>query len=866
MAANPEQGPIEQGPLGTWQTLSLVVPDFLEPVREDLDLFFGFLGDLLNLLSKVLNIAKVFATGLLDPVTAIVQRIRDYITGLLESLRQVGVYLHGDFYLLEGPEFSALRGGFAQYEARMVARLLDPQDPNRPDLNEDTTVAAVFLYVGADIRGIDRIVRLLRAIANLFDRAPATGQIQTRPTNVQATYGFDGATIFSFNPGFFRAFSPRSTGQILDPYNAVNLTWEMSTSSLQRSLAQFPPAGFLVSFSTLPGPLALVCERPIQGSLAGVQYPTTSETREVVPIVDDNGDPILLRGGADFVQYDEALTYNQPVNTDTIRVYAVIPSLQGGPIALEELQEGGRYFLQRTFFVPFLQNMFFPGRRYGATFQFKDMPYHAQWELDVPSDRTKRVKDTQQPETLYVSVRAVTRAVQGAQGFQYVLDQNFARDQSRSERPSAGLRNPDTVSLLDISAPSDVFTVLFPDTSTQRFLQALSEALAICVLCRIGLPVLRGKSGVVDFPPTSGQVLVDGRLDPYWKTYEGHARLETGLEDVAPSILPSLVAEGYYERSSLPGQFRKDLLRSCVALTNSLFRRTSPSTPARQYALEKAADLLAFRVDISDMGISTEIDDNASGRSLMGWLQQEDTTFGLAQNPTSLGIVNARASALAARALWGFDLLPRAPHFFSVEASSGRGRGSADNSPLAYYRSGNRIQSAAFVRNLVPDSVYEGAQAVLQVALGPLSRPPERGWIAFRLFPQGLPEVEGFFNRVLGLLQAVQEALDSLAEAITRYIEYLQSKIADLQAILNQLQALLNTLLRFFASIAPTAGLVLTANGTAGVVSGLLNASDKPTEPPNPTSDAYGGGVVLVAGGIPNAAITLLLNLFKGEG
>lgn len=136
---NPEQGPQNQGIVGTWQTISLEVPDFLEPVREAIDAFFSFLIQILNILLAVLEILKIFATGLLDPLIALIEIIKAIIEALLNDLRQLGIYIHGDFYALEGPDFSALRGGYTTFEGRMVGRLQDTQDPNRPNISEFST-------------------------------------------------------------------------------------------------------------------------------------------------------------------------------------------------------------------------------------------------------------------------------------------------------------------------------------------------------------------------------------------------------------------------------------------------------------------------------------------------------------------------------------------------------------------------------------------------------------------------------------------------------------------------------------------------------------------------------------------------------
>lgn len=866
--ANPEQGPPSLGTVGVWQSVGVVVPDFLDPLRQDISTFFGFLADLLQVLSKALEIGKVFASGQLDPLVALVQKIRDQIEALLINLRELGVYIHGDFYLLEGPDASGLVGGFPAYEARMTARLLDLSDPNRPNFPPEIATAAVFLYASADVLNLQRIFALIQALAALFNRSFPPARLQNTPIALQATYGYDGATIFSFNKSFFRGFRPsKGIDNPKNPYNAVNLTWEMAPlpGNSLANVARIPPAGFLVEVSTIPTPIPLLCERPIQGALEGVQYPDTPPTREVVEILDEAGVPVALFGGAEEITFDDSLSFNSPDLPDQIKIYGLASIASGAAIPLEDLREGDKHFLQRTFFVPFLQNVFFPGRRYGTTLLFKDMPFQAEWAQK--DGKVSRTADTSQPSTFYVRVRAVTRAIQSTTAFSYSLDSSFVRDQSRRPKPTCALEG--TVTLADRSPPSQALTINFPDASTEKFLRALAEALAILVLCRTDLSVLLGKTGPISFPPLSGEVLPDGRYDPYWSTYEGQARLSTGLEEAARILLPRILGHArtgaYFSRAVSPTSFRRSLLTRCITTTNYLFQTTSPPQGSRQIAVDRAEDLLNFRVNLAD-GISTSTDPTAPGLSLLEWLAEDDPLLGVALNPTSLGIVGDRAVALAERQTWSLELLPRGPHFFSTESSPGRGKGSVDTSPVLYTRQNASIQDMAYVRNLVPDEVYAGAAEVLRVALGPLARTSERGWIALRLFPQSLPNVNQFLDQVLALLQTVQEALDSLANTIDQYIEFLQAKIAELQAFLNRLEAILNQLLRFFAAIKPAAGLIVLGNGTQGILEGLQSASNKPKDTNLNLATAYGGGVVFVVGGVPTVALNLFLSLFQGDG
>lgn len=887
--ANPEQGPQEQGIVGTWQTVSLEVPDFLEPVREAVDAFFSFLIRILDILLAVLELLKVFLTGLLDPLIALIESLRNLIEALLNDLRQLGIYLHGDFYSLEGPDFQALKGGYLAYEGRMVARLQDTSDPNRPNISSFSTCIAVFLFAQSDIRGINRIVQLIRSILALFNRK-GRNRLNSSVTNVQATYGYDGATIFSFNKGFFRGIGPRRSVQenLQNPYNAVNLTWQMAPvpGVPFPDTPILPPAGFLVEFSTVEQPIKLVAERVIEGSAQDMELNNQPSKTEVVDVLDEDGNPILLRGGVQQVDVRGAVNWNDAVagdgefKSDAVRVYGIKNLSDRAPVPLDLMQDGDKFFLQRTFYVPFGQNLFFPGKGYGATFLFEDMPFDADFDLDtglLPSrkGRITRSNDDSQPERFFVRVRAVSRDIQSETDYQFVADQTALRDR---EGPVLPLKNPDTVDLLDAGPPSPVTPILFPDASTELYLRAVAEALAVLVLSRADLPVLISESGEpVDFPPGLGQALADGLINPFWSTYEDHARLSTGLEELAKFLMIQLTGRRQVKKyfneagASLP-KFRRKLFINCVNLTNRYLTQNLPPLPARQLAVERAEDLLNFQILKSLTGtIITTTDPDFPGElkggSLLELLRSDDLSFGVSPNPQSLGVKGGRIADSITRSTRDSRVLARDPHFFFVPTQEGdpRGRGSVDMCPVVYNRQGARLRDIDFVRNLIPDSVYEGAQFVLQVAAGPQVRPQERGWIAFRLFPQGIPSIDRFFDQILSLLRAIQAAVESIAETIRRYIEFLQSRIRELQAFLNRLNALIQRLLRFFLSVTPAAGLVVVAPGTEGVTTALIESQNKPITPANPQADSYGGGVVLFAGGIPNLALDVFVALFRGD-
>jgi hypothetical protein len=892
---NPEQGPIDIGIAGEWQQVGLVVPDFLEPIRDTIDSVFTTIIRILDILVRVLDLLKIFASGLLDPLVFLVQQVRNLVEGLLNDFRQLGIYIHGDFYIAE-PSLEKLRGGYPAFEGRMVARFQDQSDPERPNFSSNSTGIACFLLVQADIRGVSRIIQLLEGIDRLFNRDYPIRSMLNSVSNVQATYGYDGATVASFNKDFFKGFLPRQRrGQNpRAPYNAVNLTWQMAPipGASFPSNPIVPPKGFLIEISVTEQPIKVVCERFIKNANAtGNQKNLNQPARtEVIDCVDDRGNPIELYGGAEQLDISSSLSWNNTVDglnggmkPDSIRVYGLRNRNDRAPIDLTQLEDNGRHYLQRTFFVK--SNIFFPGKGFGATLLYSDMPYNADFELDGQG-KLRRINDSDQPEQFFVRVRAVNPTdgiVPGPITFQYTADAVNLQSPSDAILTLKPQGNR-TLFTSQLGPPSDRRRILFPDTSTQDYLEAVSQALTIVALCRPDLPVLSGTTGPFNaqfpqvVPDTSNNseanVFLSGRAPNSWQDFTNFARLETKLETIAQFVLPQVVGrrqiKKYFEETNADlAKFRKKTYSSVRSLTNRYLDQNLPPLAARQLAVDRAQDLLNFKVGFNDDGeIFTTVDPDDEGRSLLSWLQDTGRNFGISPNPSSMGVAGNRNIGRAK--LNALNKIERAPHFFFYEGRFQSGqttKGSQDRVPVFYSISGVRINDIAFIRNLIPDSVYEGAAFVLQLAAGQALRPQEGGWIAYRAFPMGLPDVDDFFDRILAFLEAIQASLDSIAQTIVNYIEFLQARVRELQALLNQINNMIQRLLRFFISIPSGAGLIVVGSGTAGLVSGLVASTNKPTlPPPIPALDTYTGGIVLVAGGIPTIALDLFAGLFQGKG
>jgi len=877
--ANPEGGggPLETAS-GTWGTIEFVTPDFLEPARAAVNAFFSILINILNILLAVLEVLKVFIGAFLDPIIALIEALLDLIRQILNDLRNAGLYIHGDFYVLKGPQFKELRGGFQAYEQRMITRLVDRRDPNRPNISNFSTCIAVFLYVGVDISNVQRLIRLINGILQLFNRKVPGAKLLGQVAGVQAKYGLNGASVLTFGKGLFRPFK-KGSGDT--PFNAVNLTWAMAPvpGNFITNFAQFAPKGFIVDVSTVRDPLPLFFDRQVNLNRMTVSQAPAKINAAFA--IDQADNPIGITGGADQLSVEPILDFNknsvaggERVKDGMIRVYTAKSLADQAPIDLTQLKEGtganAKYYIQRSFFVKAAASFFYPGRGYGTTILFKDMPLDADWELDG-NGKVSRGKDVQ-PTSYYVRVRAVSGSVKELTDYRY--DVTF---QSLNQpRPVINYVEND-IDPSDFGDSSFPLEISFPDEVTEAYLLCVTEALALCVLCRADLDVLLGKDqSVLTYESLPGaQDADDTAIVKNWNSFVPKARKPTGLENPSLVLMPRLTGRRqsakYFDRAkSNPTSFRRKLRKACINLANQLISDNNPPKSLREAVVNRCQPLLNFTFGGTGAGGESPYvlrpPDAVAGFSILDALNDSSVLYGLALNQASMGMDGDDQISHACWDIYeeqsqGKMLVPGEHFFDNTDLATISNHSSVDFAPILYQREGTNIIFAEYVRNLIPDDVFAAAAFALKVAAGPVQRPQDGGWIAFRLFPQGIPDIDRFFDQLLALLRAIQAALQGLADLINKYIEMLQSRILELQAFLNRINNIIQQLLSLFISIPPTSGLVVVASGTDGVLSSLVNADNKPFDPP----ETIGGGVVLLAGGLPTIALELFQALFSSS-
>ena len=841
----PETG-TEVEVVGSWHTLQVGLPPELTDILGVVQGILEVLLVILNVVLAILQVVKAFLVGFLDPIVAIIQEILDLIVGLLEDIRQMGVYLSGDIANLNPPQFTNIIGGFTAYERRMISRLVDKTDPTRPDLSSQTACLALFCYVSVDMSGIMQLVRLIEKLINFFGKKTPI-RAYTVPTGLRVTYGIDGSGLNSFGV-MSRALM---SGDVPD---AANLTWQMAPPP-NGTVVKFPslaPKGFLIEISTVPDGLIIAADVPSQNAQPTAQRRSYSLVRDP-----KSGLPFQLFGGAYMVDVGDMAdpTFTADDGTDTkSRIYAYKNAADNVPIPIDSLvTDDGKFLLQRTFYVRGgFFNVVGPGQGFAATLNAADMPYEAKFDVDGSGNVTTTV-EANPATTVYARVSAVTDSIadsisigagqscvplSGPLNFWTATSADFqgSMQQKGFASLSMGTSADGQYSAGDKTDPSFPLVLTFPGMQTQEYLETVTIAIAVLVLSRSDVALINA-----EYPANFGK---------------GRAATATGLEEIAKYVSPMVIqrSKWFFGRKLSPAAFRKSLLKRCRAVANNLYSKSGSLGDVEGAVVLAGEQLRTFKW--------SDVDGDYPDETILESLQSTSGLEGLGLNPVSIGIpddswLNFRLQEMEIRRTPGFMEPVRAD---GIDPYFVMGRGSCDYAPVIYSREDYQM---GFCRNVFSevDGLYAATSTVLNMAGGPLFVPQVPGantWLAIRLFPQGLWPIEAALQQIIGFVETIMEGIQGVTDLIVKYIEFIEARIIEMQALIVRIIGLLNIITSL--EIPSCSGLIVTGNGTDGILQALVSAGDKPSD----SSAAYGAGVVMLAGGLPSIIFDILQAIMGG--
>ena len=590
--------------VGQWGTATLRVPDYLEDARDAVNDFAEYLVAGLEVLNVVLEFVKAFIRGYLDPLIALIQLIIDEIMAILRDLRQIGIYMTGDWALLGWPP-KDLEGGFAGYQKRMIARMTDRTDPTRPEVSSATKVIGFFGYLSVDTSEFEKLIRFIIAILKLFGQSfwPDTSRLPI-PQIQETLYGLDAvgvSTAFQFQS---IANSFKAAGS---PPSQCRVTWVTLPAAQNGPFNPFPvlgPSGYIVTVSTAQNPISLKYSRPISntGKKPVDGSDKQAQPRESGTVLDIDSRPVLLYGGAEMLSFNEnVFGYNTAYDADGIlvdaacQVFGFVDPASNEVIPLEDLGssvslgipgdgQGDNFVLQRTFIIQSNVAMaqWFAGE-YSTVLSLDDMPQAAHWEQGIGGEM-KLVKDGKATH-YYVRVHSVTANVAKSE----VAPQWDFKDTKIAVPNAYRSGQPFVIDMASgngsLGMPSPARRITFANANTKDYLHALETAILVLVLSRADLPLLS------DIIASKTEAVAQAMSEGKWPS-ENFANLATGLEESKPLIGMLFPRDGMLERPNQdPITWRNNLFAAIRQLAADIYEKTGPMPDAEKAVVDATEDL-----------------------------------------------------------------------------------------------------------------------------------------------------------------------------------------------------------------------------------------------------------------------------------
>lgn len=833
--------------VATWggvqiQLVSEDVVNAIDSVKSLLEI----VNEALDIALQIGEIAKTFVTSNLDPTRALINELTSLLKNFINDMFGLGIYYNlGDIDILKRGKIG-LKGGYPSYERRMLTRLNDKDDPNRPDYTPSATVLAMFFYVGVDVSftndlldtsKFDPLVKFIKAIGALFGMN-VSGPNADLPmaVNLRPEYA---------TPDNTRPTDPAMAWALMRGNDRVKVIWNTAPvpgASTQDPMPQIPPTAFIVEVSCYPtgfqvGWISPATSGTGTGSDGSNQAYTTGQYQE-----GNTGRPLTIFGGEDAIKLNPNVSWPAMVTTTegTSLPSGAHPAFffkdPSAPEVIKKAfgKEGTTYYNQRRFFVPKESNIvqMVSGGNYSLTLDLDKIPWYCPI-VNGAIDTSRK----ERPTTVYVRVIPVSARVTESNYLQARWEPKpHTTDELTSVHLVEGVQagSGGTLGDTDIGVPSEVLEVAIPGgPDTDLYGQAMYTAVAITALSRSDISAPN--------PVTTGTATVP---DPDYTP--------TGLESIANEVFRGMGInnpENYFARQGIsPQAFLLDFHGKVRAQANHYVatRRTPP---------EVVAQLRDTMTALVNWKWSDASASGAQGNSALRYtIWQSLNPNGYSTSPVAL---NRRCTRNYYNRETPNEVL--APLLFQWnQGTFGTTGGAANtmNSSPVIGPSDAAQPGYWYARNLIPASIYAKAAQVLAITAdeNTTRRTPQGAWRSKRLFTPRAPTgaALGLLNMVDGFLGTLLAGTQTGADGIVRVIDFLEQRVQEIQELIKRIETYLE--IPFEVSFPSVQGLVLITNGTSGVVSGLLGAQQKPIE----GRDGYAGGCVIVAGSAPSILIELL--------
>jgi len=787
------------------------ITDKIEPLLNPVISVIDVTIKILTVAQTILNIVKSFLIGVLDPLRPIVEAIIAEIRALINDLRQIGFYIHGDWNLFDAQNYySDLLGGYSKYEQRMLGRLLDVQDPTRPNFSAQSTTLGLFLYATSGDVGL--LIEIIKQLIDFFGQKDLMGNASPFPAPLTPEVLYSSENLLGL-PVFV------GSDKLKEKPEKISVTWNYPQGQGVFGLNGPAPKSYIIHVSTIPDGFGVIAVQPKDDTSKQVENLQVITGAVIDPITNQ---PLKIYGGlsdlANYTNLDDPRSPKLYLSTNP-NSPLIDPAL---------LEQNGEKIFGKSFIVDTgFFNKMAAGTPLTSILELKDLPKTA----DIVGNS---LSDIRESDVFYIRVRGSNIQTDGT------LRKPIENPNPIYKVETTEIRNIRSGAILAVAdakkytKASSVGVAKIPSEKTLSYQKAVQTSIAIMLMCKVSLPKV--PSAIGGFAKN---------------TYKEGG--ETGLEILGRPLLQKYDVGNSIYNGNDPWSFRKKL-EGLANFIQSDLQRTSAPPDVVLNSLEQEINTL------NNSYFPEEFFEEPT--TILESLKVPNKSLGVGANPFCRGLSKKVLKEIYES---DYQLGPVRSPCFSVSrpttllSSWVIGMGSSDYSPILYNDSTEVSVRPVFLRNwfFEEESLLKAAQKVLGVS-GVVRNIKDGGWVTVRFMPQALPEAEAILDKLEDFLEGILDGLEGIADKIIAIIESIQARIYQLQAILEYIKSLLESILNF--SLPGVAGLVLVEDGTAGLAGALVSSGNKPIS--NPTD--YSAGVVVVAGGLPTILLDILFAIFSG--
>lgn len=771
------------------------IPLNIEPPITLLQGLLEVINNLLDFSLFILDFVKAFVRNFLNPTLSLVKKIISFLKKILLDIRQYGVYFTSDSV----NDTDALLGGYPAFERRMLARLTNEDDPNRPNFTNQTAVMGLYLYFDTAVGDIN-ISQIIKAYNTMMKMFKGLGQ--TKTPRVPAITNFSAENVRIREQWFSDELGEQ----------ALEMKWQVAGSN--GTVFNNPVGGFLIEVSTELEGFYLAYD----GVVLNATHATDKGGKRRRGLVRDKNTKgnVRIFGGETWIQDLDEVFYEEGTQKD-FEIKLVRNPNSNKTVSPSEFLDNKP---SKTFFVPIFDFSMDNSKEYSIKIKYTDLPegYDLITESDFPREKVAvriRTINTTSRDAIIKQMGDDIEISHVGEPRYYSQHLKFSY---QMETLTVGAKDPEATLMVGddeiaCSEPSEPYIINVASIDAE-FRQVCFWAVSQAILR--GYDVTKSNQAIAKIMPTVN-LAVMGMSDS--TRYKNHAEFGKNLvRDVNRAL----------DRAFEKVRCSATLQEAIVDASLRLLIENPVETVEREFSDDKVANIFG---NLTTM-IKTTFGDSEAKEVQQDLIETIMNNFDLSLD-TPIVFGEKLESLSEGFGMFESQILYRSLYSYSVFL------------PDIVDSIGNEMN----ITHPFPDDGEALMLTLLNLLFGSRQLAEDSAWSCYRLFPQGLPEVESTILGAVSFLESFQETLEGFEKKILLAITAIEEKIGRTQQIINLIDRVLELLKGFTLELGlPAYALAHIAEGTDGLVQKLVSSGLKPSS--NNDDETHALGMLAVVGGL----------------